>query len=308
MPNTKSKRSVKSQSSKIQQKHARSFQEEAQLRPSVAKKAAEVDAPQPSKFMAFVKEFPWLTGILSALIVVSLVGVMYNSHLGFFAQTSADPCAWAKNPATFPIPAKITYTYKSAPQQCITTTTPGLYSVTLHTLKSNITFTLDQQYSAASVNSFVFLATHGFYNGLSFFEVKNGMALTGDPNTINPNAKTSTYGQGGPGYNIAASYPKTSSAFTAGAVALMNTGSNKFGSQFFIATQDDSATLQDIYNYIGNVYIGLDVVQKLQAGDIIQSVTVSYNINGVPGLAPSVSPTAAATSAPAASPTATAKP
>ncbi len=302
MPNTKSKRTVKSQSSKIQQKHARSFQEEAQLRHRVAKKATEVDARQPSKLIEFTKEYPWLTGILSALIVIALVGVLYNSHIGFFAQTSTDPCAWAKNPAKYPVPAKIIYTYKSAPQSCIASTTPGLYSVTLHTLKGDITFTLDQQYSAASVNSFVFLATHGFYNGLSFFNITNGMAIAGDPNTINPNAKTSTYGQGGPGYTVPASYPKSTSVYAAGAVALMNNGNGKFGSQFFIATQDDSSLLQNIYNYMGNVYIGLNVAQKLQSGDIIQSVSVSYNINGIPGIAPTVTPTAAA------SPTATAKP
>ncbi len=65
-------------------------------------------------------------------------------------------------------------------------------------------------------------------------------------------------GSGGPGYKFADEPVK--GQYTAGALAMANSGANTNGSQFFICTVDDSAKLQKLYNLFGYVQTGMDVV------------------------------------------------
>ena len=125
-----------------------------------------------------------------------------------------------------------------------------------------------------TVNSFVFLARQGFYNGVTFHRVLDGfMAQGGDP--------TGT-GGGGPGYQ----FVNESSDLTfdkAGVVAMANAGPNTNGSQFFI-TFGPQPQLNGGYTIFGQVISGMDVVNGLTrrnpddnpsfAGDAMQSVTI----------------------------------
>ncbi len=126
-----------------------------------------------------------------------------------------------------------------------------------------------------TVNSFVFLARQGFYNGVTFHRVLDGfMAQGGDP--------TGT-GQGGPGYefvneNSDLKFDK------AGVVAMANAGPNTNGSQFFI-TFSPQPSLDGGYTIFGQVISGMDVVNGLTRrdpnqnptfpGDAMQSVTIT---------------------------------
>jgi peptidylprolyl isomerase len=123
------------------------------------------------------------------------------------------------------------------------------------------------------VNSFVFLACKGFYDGTTFHRVISGfMAQGGDP--------TGT-GRGGPGYTIPDEF--TSSSFDRGTVAMANTGQpNSGGSQFFI-TFAPQPQLSGGYTVFGQVTSGLDVLDKITPrdpatattpGDEIVSITV----------------------------------
>ncbi len=125
-----------------------------------------------------------------------------------------------------------------------------------------------------TVNSFVFLAREGFFDGTTFHRVLDGfMAQGGDP--------TGT-GMGGPGYR----FVNEDSDLTfdkAGVVAMANSGRDTNGSQFFI-TFAPQEFLNGGYTIFGQVIEGMDVVDNITRrdpdqspsfeGDKIESVTI----------------------------------
>ena len=78
-------------------------------------------------------------------------------------------------------------------------------------------------------------------------------------------------GTGGPGYIFPDE--KVTREYKKGTVAYANSGHNTNGSQFFIVLKDDPP-LQHIYTIFGQVISGMDVVEKLAVGDVMQKVTV----------------------------------
>jgi cyclophilin family peptidyl-prolyl cis-trans isomerase len=126
-----------------------------------------------------------------------------------------------------------------------------------------------------TVNSFIFLACKGYFNGVTFHRVLDGfMAQGGDP--------TGT-GTGGPGYE----FVNEDSDLTfdkAGVVAMANAGRDTNGSQFFI-TFGPAEQLNGDYTIFGQVVEGMDVVNGITrrdprqnptfAGDEIESVTIT---------------------------------
>jgi peptidyl-prolyl cis-trans isomerase B (cyclophilin B) len=138
------------------------------------------------------------------------------------------------------------------------------YLVTMVTNKGTITLCLDPALAPNTVNNFVFLARNQFYNGLKFHRVVADFVIQGgDP--------TGT-GSGGPGYKF--NDEPVKGKYTAGAVAMANSGANTNGSQFFICTVDDSKKLAKSYNLFGYVASGMDVVLKIAQGDTMTAVTV----------------------------------
>src|SRR5579875_2642511 len=100
MPKTKAKKVATRQAIRIQQAHATPIVPTTE----VVRKAAQ-KRRQKTGLAGFVSEFPWLSGILSVLVVAGLLSVLYSNHLLFFAgAASVDPCAWAKHSSS-PAPA-----------------------------------------------------------------------------------------------------------------------------------------------------------------------------------------------------------
>lgn len=126
-----------------------------------------------------------------------------------------------------------------------------------------------------TVNSFVFLAREGFFNGVTFHRVLEGfMAQGGDP--------TGT-GSGGPGYQFV--NEDSDLLFDkAGVVAMANAGPDTNGSQFFI-TFAAAEFLNGGYTIFGQVVEGMDVVNGITrrdpnanpnfTGDVIKTITVT---------------------------------
>ncbi|MFZ5909822.1 MAG: peptidylprolyl isomerase [Chloroflexota bacterium] len=126
-----------------------------------------------------------------------------------------------------------------------------------------------------TVNSFVFLAREGYFDGSTFHRVLEGfMAQGGDP--------TGT-GTGGPGYQ----FVNEDSDLTfdkAGVVAMANAGRDTNGSQFFI-TFGPAPQLNGGYTIFGQVIEGMEVVNGITrrdptqnpsyTGDVMESVTIS---------------------------------
>ena len=134
------------------------------------------------------------------------------------------------------------------------------YIATVHTEKGDIVIQLFPDKAPLAVNSFVFLAKQGWFNGVTFHRVLPGFAAqAGDP---------SGTGKGNPGYffNNEISDLKFDKP---GLVGMANSGPDTNGSQFFI-TFGPAAHLDGAYTIFGQVISGLDVAEKLTPRDPAQ--------------------------------------
>ena len=111
-----------------------------------------------------------------------------------------------------------------------------------------------------TVRNFSQLAKSGFYNGTLFHRIIPGFMIQGgDPNT--KNSDKSTWGQGGPGYNLKAEF--NSRSHLRGIVSMARaTDPDSAGSQFFIVTSD-STFLDRQYTVFGEVVEGMEVADKI---------------------------------------------
>ena len=151
----------------------------------------------------------------------------------------------------------------------MTINTAHHFLATIKTAKGTITLCLDPTLAPATVNNFVFLARNQFYDGLKFHRVEPGFVIQGgDPLGT---------GGGGPGYKF--NDEPVLGEYTAGAVAMANSGKDTNGSQFFICTVDDTKKLAKSYNLFGYVQNGMDVVLKIAVGDVMSSVTVQEQVS-----------------------------
>ena len=124
----------------------------------------------------------------------------------------------------------------------------------------NIKFNLISDIAPETVRNFSQLAKSGFYNGTLFHRIIPGFMIQGgDPNTKNPDK--STWGQGGPGYNLKAEF--NSRSHLRGIVSMARaTDPDSAGSQFFIVTSD-STFLDRQYTVFGEVVDGMEVADKI---------------------------------------------
>ena len=130
------------------------------------------------------------------------------------------------------------------------------YSAELVTNLGTMNIHLDAIGAPATVNNFVFLARHHYYDGIIFHRIINGfMCQGGDP--------TGT-GRGGPGYRFADELPKPG-RYEIGSVAMANAGPNTNGSQFFIVSGASGVRLPPQYSLFGKVTKGLDVLEQMQS-------------------------------------------
>jgi cyclophilin family peptidyl-prolyl cis-trans isomerase/2-hydroxychromene-2-carboxylate isomerase len=150
------------------------------------------------------------------------------------------------------------------------------YVAVLHTDKGDITIRLLPDRAPLAVNSFIFLARDGWFDGTTFHRVIPGyVAQAGDP---------SGTGSGGPGYYFKNEVYVDLLFDKPGVVGMANAGPDTNGSQFFI-TYAPAPQLDGQYTILGQVIDGMDVVESLaprdpQAsaglppGDRILSVTI----------------------------------
>jgi cyclophilin family peptidyl-prolyl cis-trans isomerase/protein-disulfide isomerase len=132
------------------------------------------------------------------------------------------------------------------------------YTATLHTEKGDIVIRLFVDRAPLTVNSFVFLARNGWYNGVTFHRVIPGfVAQAGDP---------SGTGRGGPGYMFQNEVTTDLHYDKPGVVGMANAGPDTNGSQFFI-TYAPEPQLDGGYTVFGQVISGMDVVESLTARD-----------------------------------------
>lgn len=118
-----------------------------------------------------------------------------------------------------------------------------------------------------TVNNFIYLVKHGFYDNNSFHRLVPGFVLQGgDPKGD---------GTGGPGYTIKGEF--TNNRFTntlkhtKGIVSMArSTANDSAGSQFFIML-DTATNLDNNYAAFGKVIDGMDVIDKIANIEIVSN-------------------------------------
>jgi peptidyl-prolyl cis-trans isomerase B (cyclophilin B) len=140
------------------------------------------------------------------------------------------------------------------------------YSATFKTPRGEIVCELFAKEAPKTVNNFVFLARDKFYDGTVFHRViPNFMVQGGDP--------TGT-GTGGPGYKFEDEFKGNPNKHQVGTLSMANAGPNTNGSQFFI-THVVTNWLDGKHTVFGKVLSGQDVVNAIQGGDELVSVTIA---------------------------------
>lgn len=144
----------------------------------------------------------------------------------------------------------------SAPESVLE---PGKeYRAVIDTNKGRMVFELYPTEAPNTVNNFVFLALHKYYDGIVFHRVlEDFMAQTGDP--------TGT-GTGGPGYQFGDEFSSERSHVGAGVLSMANAGPGTNGSQFFI-TFVDTPWLDGRHTVFGKATSGVEVLDKIQRID-----------------------------------------
>jgi peptidyl-prolyl cis-trans isomerase B (cyclophilin B) len=142
-----------------------------------------------------------------------------------------------------------------------------LTKVAIHTNKGVITIELFDDATPIAVANFKKLISEGFYNGLSFHRViPNFMIQGGCPNGS---------GSGGPGYTIQCETKAAKQYHDRGVLSMAHRGPNTGGSQFFIChNRDNTKHLDGVHTAFGKVIDGLDVVDDIRGGDIMEKVEI----------------------------------
>jgi len=137
------------------------------------------------------------------------------------------------------------------------------YLATVDTVQGSFVIELFADQAPLAVNSFIYLAENGWFDGITFHRVLPGfVAQTGDP---------SGTGYGNPGYRFSNEVSSDLIFDRAGLVAMANSGPDSNGSQFFI-TYAPAPDLNGGYTVFGEVVEGMDIVQTITPRDPQQGV------------------------------------
>ncbi len=137
---------------------------------------------------------------------------------------------------------------------------------TIQTKRGTIRIQLQEDKVPKTVANFVKLANRSFYDGLKFHRViPDFMVQAGCPEGT---------GTGGPGYRFDDEFHAELKHSGPGVLSMANAGPNTNGSQFFI-THVATPHLDGKHSVFGQVIEGQDVVDTIQQGDIMESVTIT---------------------------------
>ncbi|PKP10239.1 MAG: peptidyl-prolyl cis-trans isomerase [Bacteroidetes bacterium HGW-Bacteroidetes-4] len=137
----------------------------------------------------------------------------------------------------------------------------------IHTAKGVMNVEFFENDAPNTVDNFITLAKKGFYDGLTFHRVIPNFVIQGGC----PNGT----GSGGPGYKIKCELTGGNQYHDRGVLSMAHAGRDTGGSQFFIChNRENTAHLDRNHTCFGKVYEGLDVIDAIRAGDIIEKIDV----------------------------------
>ena len=125
-----------------------------------------------------------------------------------------------------------------------------------------------------TVSNFVKLAKMGFYDGLRFHRVIPGFVIQGGcPYSRNP--RDPRVGTGGPGWHIKCETQAERQRHDRGVLSMAHAGKDTGGSQFFIChNRENTQHLDGVHTCFGQVVEGLDVIDDIRAGDLIEKIEI----------------------------------
>ncbi|MFF3865916.1 peptidylprolyl isomerase [Micromonospora sp. NPDC001898] len=198
-------------------------------------------------------------------------------------RTTPGPCAYTETPdepAARPVPL---------PPDPRRTPGHGTVRVTLRTNQGPIGLTLDREQAPCTVQSFLHLVRHRFYDRTPCHRLTAYPTLSvlqcGDP---------SGTGSGGPGYRYADELPTdlppaptdptgVRKVYARGVLAMANAGPDTNGSQFFLVYANSA--LRPNYTIFGEVdAAGLATLDRIAAGGIAPTAEDPAPVDGAPAL------------------------
>jgi peptidyl-prolyl cis-trans isomerase B (cyclophilin B) len=137
----------------------------------------------------------------------------------------------------------------------------------IHTKKGVMKIKFFEQDAPKTVANFIDLAEHNFYDGLTFHRVIPDFVIQGGC----PNGS----GSGGPGYQIKCELTGENQFHDRGVLSMAHAGRDTGGSQFFIChSRKSTAHLDRNHTVFGKVFEGLEVIDQIRAGDVMEKVVI----------------------------------
>ena len=140
-------------------------------------------------------------------------------------------------------------------------------SAEIHTEKGVMKVEFFEKDAPNTVDNFIKLSKKGYYDGLTFHRVIPNFVIQGGC----PNGD----GAGGPGYTIDCELEGDNQYHDKGVLSMAHAGRNTGGSQFFIChNRENTQHLDRNHTVFGKVVEGVDIVDEIGMGDIIQKIVV----------------------------------
>ena len=137
----------------------------------------------------------------------------------------------------------------------------------IHTEKGDMKVEFYHDDAPKTVENFITLIEKGFYNGLTFHRVLPDFVIQGGC----PDGT----GAGGPGYSIDCELAGGNQFHDRGVLSMAHAGRNTGGSQFFIChSRNNTSHLDRNHTCFGKVFEGLEVIDDIAGGDLINSIEI----------------------------------
>ena len=137
----------------------------------------------------------------------------------------------------------------------------------IDTVKGKMELEFYENDAPKTVENFINLSESGFYDGLTFHRVIPDFVIQG--------GCPQGTGIGGPGYSIDCELDGDNQYHDRGVLSMAHAGRNTGGSQFFIChSRNNTSHLDRNHTCFGKVTEGLEVIDQINEGDIINSITI----------------------------------
>ena len=137
----------------------------------------------------------------------------------------------------------------------------------IHTEKGIMKVNFFDKDAPGTVANFVELSKKGYYDGLTFHRVIPEFVIQGGCSRGD--------GNGGPGYQIKCELAGENQYHDKGVLSMAHAGKDTGGSQFFIChNRNNTAHLDRVHTVFGKVYEGLELIDKIKQGDLIEKIVI----------------------------------